>query len=1040
MNKLGWVHGALLAAVGLASVAAMAEQPGGFVNTLMPLPVKVESGAGSLKIESALRYAVTGKAGGLAQAATVRFLKRLQMRTGVELLLDPAQAGTDAGLTIDVATATVGAVPKLGVDESYTLDVDAHHAALKAQTEVGALRGLETLLQLVQVDGSGFVFPAVHVEDAPRFPWRGLMLDPGRHFLPLDVIYRTLDGMAAVKLNVLHWHLSEDQGFRIESKVYPKLNGMGSNGLFYTQEQAKAVVAYAAARAIRVMPEFDMPGHATSWMVGYPELGSAPGPYEVAHVFGVHDAALNPINEGTYKFLDGFLGEMAALFPDEYMHVGGDESNGKQWKANKQIKAYMDAHGMKTTAELQAYFNTRVEKILTRHHKKMAGWDEVLNPKLPADVAIQVWHQNSFLVNAAKQGHLGFYSQAYYLDHMKTAEQMYLADPIPDGADLTPEQLKLILGGEVCMWGEQLAPWTADSRIWPRTAAIAERFWSPAADRDVDDMYRRLDVESLRLEAEGLMHMSGPVRGLRQIAGTTHVQALEVFAGTLQPVDFGTRYNEQHTSQLTVMDRLVDALRPDPPLRHEMALLADAASKGDAAALKRLDSIFHSWADAEPGLEKLAAGSPVLQEEPNRLREFPKLAEMGIEAVGYLQSGNVAPAGWKAAQQALLSEAGKSQELVNFVVVAPLGKLVGAVKEGDAIASYLGPLVENHTIAGAVTLVASKDGTVYRKAVGYRDIEAKAAMPENAMFWIASVSKPLTVTAFMMLVDEGKVSLNDPVEKYLPEFKGQMVKGADGKLVAARHPILVREILSHTSGLAFSSKAQPGALDLLPLKEQVKSFAAEPLLFQPDTDYKYSNEGIDTAARIIEVVSGEPYEQFTQERLFDPLGMKDTTFWPNAEQIARLAESYKLDEKAGALVKMPVSQLTYPLDDHTRRFPMPAGGLFSTADDLGKFGRMLLNGGTLDGKRYISEAALRDMTSRQNHGLEKTDYGFGMTVAKTGFGHGGAYKNSLDIDTATGRVLIFMVQQSGPWGTKDGDAMIPRLKTMADEMVTPASR
>jgi CubicO group peptidase (beta-lactamase class C family) len=493
-----------------------------------------------------------------------------------------------------------------------------------------------------------------------------------------------------------------------------------------------------------------------------------------------------------------------------------------------------------------------------------------------------------------------------------------------------------------------------------------------------------------------------------------------------------------------VLNRLVDALRPDPPLRRELERLVDGALGGDAGDRQKLESIFHEWVKAAPELDRLEAGSPLLQEDANRIADWPKLGAMGMEALGYLRPGNTAPAGWKAAQTALLTEAAKPQELVNFVVLGSLGKLVEAVKEGDPIASYLQPLVDNHTIAGEVTVVATKDGTVYRKALGYSDLGAKVPMPENALFWIASVSKPLTATALMMLVDEGKVSLNDPVEKYLPEFKGQMVKEAvtsggqtTTKLVPANHPILVREILSHTSGLAFRSAAQPvpGALDLLSLKDQVRSFGADPLLYQPDTDYRYSNEGLDTAARIIEVVSGEPYERFMQERLFDPLGMKDTTFWPNEEQIARLAQSYKLDAQTKDLLKVNIDQLTYPLNDRAHRFPMPAGGLFSTADDLGKFCRMILNGGELDGRRYLSASALHDMTSRENRGLGKTEYGFGWAIEKDGFGHGGAYKNDIDIDTATGRVLVFMVQQDGPWGTKDGDAMLPRLKQLANAMV-----
>ena len=367
----------------------------------------------------------------------------------------------------------------------------------------------------------------------------------------------------------------------------------------------------------------------------------------------------------------------------------------------------------------------------------------------------------------------------------------------------------------------------------------------------------------------------------------------------------------------------------------------------------------------------------------------------------------------------------------------------------DPIQSYLQPLVDDHTLAGAVTLVATRDRVMYLEAVGYRDLAIKSPMPPNAMFWIASTSKPMTATALMMLVDEGKVHLDDPVEKYLPEFHGQMVRvTADDKKqngsasqsssqrVPANHPILVREILSHTSGLPFKSGAQPGALDTMSLKDSVRSFAAEPLIFQPGTDYKYSNEGLDTAARIIEVVSGMPYEKFMQKRLFKPLGMNDTTFWPNAEQLRRLAQTYKFDPKTKKLVELPIDQLTYPLNDRKHRYPMPAGGLFSTATDVSKFCQMILNGGTLHGKRYISPESLHAMTSVQNGGMENHDYGFGWSVSKNGFGHGGAFNNAMEINTKTGRILIFMVQQDGPWGTAQGDDMVPTLEKLSDELVS----
>ncbi len=460
--------------------------------------------------------------------------------------------------------------------------------------------------------------------------------------------------------------------------MYPKLQELGSNGQYYTQQQIREVITYASARGIRVVPEFDMPGHSQSWMVGYPEIGSAPGPFAIADKFGVMDAAMDPTRESTYAFLDAFLGEMAQLFPDPYLHIGGDESNGKEWVANPQVKAFMDAHGMKTTAELQAYFSTRVQKILAAHHKQMVGWDEILSSTLPQEAVIQNWHGIEFLTNAAKQGHRGFLSQPYYLDQTYTAAQMFLADPLPANSGLTAEQGALIQGGEACMWGEQLTATTVDSRIWPRAAAVAERFWSPSSDRDVNDMYRRLMIESLRLEGEGLMHMSGPVRVMRNLAGTTQIQPLELFVATLQPVDFPVRSRLQKPSPATVYDRLVDAARIDPPLKHELSDLVDAAIAGDKASFDRLDSIFHSWVSAAPALDALEANSPLLKEGAAHIAAWPKLGAMGEDALNFLRAGAAPPAGWQENQTAILNEAEKPSELVEFVVLEPLQKLVSA--------------------------------------------------------------------------------------------------------------------------------------------------------------------------------------------------------------------------------------------------------------------------------------------------------------------------------------------------------------------------
>jgi hexosaminidase len=653
-----------------------------FVNTLMPQPEHLAPQEGRLTLTPSFAAIPDRYRDARLDAAIARSLGRLRIRTGISFQApSTSSASGTLIISVDGAGETIQSVDE---DEAYSLEVTPSSAHLHAATVVGAMHGLETLQQLVQSDATGYFLPAVSIHDTPRFRWRGLMIDCGRHFTPVDVLHRMLDGMAAVKLNVFHWHLSEDQGFRIESRAFPKLTEMGSDGLFYTQEQAREIVSYARDRGIRVVPEFDMPGHTSAWFVGYPDLASAPGPFHIEREFGVFDPVMDPTRESTYKFLDTFIAEMAAIFPDHFMHIGGDENNGVEWKANPRIQTFMREHKLQDTAALQNYFNQRLLKILEKHGKHMIGWDEILTPDLPKDVVVQSWRGFDSLSTGAKNGYSSILSAGYYLNLMSSGAEHYLVDPLPQANSLSPEQQARILGGEACMWNEQTTAQDIDSRIWPRAAVIAERLWSPREVNDVDDMYRRLAPESLRLEALGLTHISQEAVSLRQLAGTEQIGPLHVLASVLEPVDFHDRAHQQHPNQLTVLNQLIDALPPDPPSRHNFELLVRVYLQNPVTRLQEeaeLTSNFKAWIAAEPGILHLMTGSPTLTLAEPRAQQLTLLGTTGLQTISYLSSGLPAAAGWKAQQLALLDEVEKPQALVRFTVIKPLRDLINAVPE-----------------------------------------------------------------------------------------------------------------------------------------------------------------------------------------------------------------------------------------------------------------------------------------------------------------------------------------------------------------------
>jgi hexosaminidase len=668
-----WTVSCLL--LGIFAASAHAQAPAAFTNTLLPEPAHLSVETGRLELTPSFTVVTDRFHDARLDEAIGRALLRLRSQIGLQIATAP-ERGSAGTLTVTV-DGPGEAVQSLDENETYSLAVTPNGAHLHAATDVGAMRGLETFLQLVQPDASAFFLPAISIEDTPRFRWRGLLVDCSRRFEPVEVIKRTLDGMAAVKLNVFHWHLTDDQGFRIESKVFPKLAGMGSDGEFYTQAQAREIISYARARGIRVVPEFDMPGHAQSWFVGYPELASGPGPYSIERQFGIFDPVMDPTRTSTYKFIDQFIGEMAGIFPDPYLHIGGDENNGVQWSHNQRIQEFMKAHNLKDTAALQTYFNQQLLPILKKHGKYMVGWDEIFAPGLPKDVVIQSWQGFNSLAASARQGYQGILSAGYYLDF---TDEHYLVDPVPANSDLTAEERARILGGEACIWGEHNTPLNIEARIWPRTADIAERLWSPQNVNNVDDMYRRLRVESLRLEALGLRHISAEDTDLRQLAGTTAIGPLRILTNVLEPVRWELQGELQHTTQLTPMDHLVDALPPDPPSRHEMqVLMREYLANRDSESRARLSTIFGDWVAAGPQAQTLMAASPLLRDAEPRARQLVELGTTGQQALSYLDKHEVAPSGWAQSKLTLIDQAEKPVGLVRFTMLQPLRDLVKAV-------------------------------------------------------------------------------------------------------------------------------------------------------------------------------------------------------------------------------------------------------------------------------------------------------------------------------------------------------------------------
>lgn len=597
---------------------------------LMPWPSGIQQSSGVLRIDQSPKFTVKCS-DRRVRSAVSRFSDQLRLRTGALL---PTTAKPDGPVFLIQCTAPGAPIQHLEEDESYQLIIEPDRFELSAPNPLGVLHGLQTALQLIRADNQGWVLPAVRIDDVPRFPWRGLMIDSSRHFIPMDVLKRNIDGMAAVKLNVLHLHLSDDEGFRVESKTRPRLHTVSSHGQYYKQSEIRNLVAYARDRGIRIVPEFDMPGHSVSWILAYPELSSA-GPVTrlVQDMTDKVRPVMDPTKESTYKTIDAVFGEMTRLFPDKYFHIGGDEVDGKYWDQNEKIQLWMKKHHIQDNRALQAYFTKRVQKIVTKYKKRTAGWDEILGADLPKDIMVHSWRGPESLAQAAKAGYQTMLSAGWYLDLMYPTSQHYAVEPFSgDSSNLTDDQKKLVVGGEACQWTEFVTSEILDNRLWPRLGAIAERLWSPASITDVNNMYARLTILNSNLEWLDLRQRTNSRRMLDRLAGNTPIEFIDTLASGVEPLKGYERGKTESYNTAVPLNRLVDAIPPESEMARRFNLLAQQAIQ-DPSLRIQLRKWLIRYRDNDAQLQPFFSSSHYISELAPLSHNLLVLGDLGLEAL-----------------------------------------------------------------------------------------------------------------------------------------------------------------------------------------------------------------------------------------------------------------------------------------------------------------------------------------------------------------------------------------------------------------------
>jgi len=562
---------------------------------LLPYPQRVDRSSEQFRVDSSLYLHISDKIDSNLKHYVYWAGKRMSTKSQNMMVIDLHKDSTYNRKGIWIFFDSLQ-TPCVKANEGYRIDINKKIVKVCASTSLGVMRALETLTQLLTKDDNGYYFPGVIIEDKPQYNWRGLLIDVSRHFIPLSVLYRNIDAMAMAKMNVLHLHLSDDQAFRIESKLFPELQLLGSQGHYYTQSDMRRFVEYASDRGVRVVPEFDLPGHTTSWFTGLPDYASAKRTYQPEQGYGVFDAAIDPTNEKVYVFLKDFFMEMTTVFKDSCVHIGGDEVTGKDWQDNGYIQQFMQDKKIKDQHDLQARFNQRIETILASCGRQMIGWDEILDCHPSSTTIIQSWRGDKPMKLALSEGYQVVRSNGYYLDQTYTAGEYYSQR---NEIETTTGKGRII-GQESAMWSELVDSLTIDSRIWPNAAAVAEIGWNSTLPLDTVSFYRRLLPFSERLDRIGIRHEDY----VQVIADSLHighdVDELVMLCNYLKP---SSGYKRHHAMKKKgkydtahPLRDVADMSRPTSIGYLQTVLLIEEFKRNPEGSSKTaLNNLFHEW-------------------------------------------------------------------------------------------------------------------------------------------------------------------------------------------------------------------------------------------------------------------------------------------------------------------------------------------------------------------------------------------------------------------------------------------------------------